>query len=97
MQTAAAAEDVGGDAMQLLALGQLDGAAHDRRMREFDIGIEKENVSALGLSSAQVAADRGHAAADHADVQAVAEAENDFGSAVGGVGVSDQHSRTRHL
>jgi len=96
-ETTAAAENVRCDAVKLLALSQLDGTAHDRRMREFDISVEKENVGALGLKRAQVAADRGHASADHTDVQAIAEAENDFGSAVGGVGISDQHSRTRHL
>lgn len=93
----AAAEDVCSDAMKLLALGEVDSAAHQGRMREVDVGIEEENVGALGLGRAEVAANRGHSAADHAYVQAVAKAENNFGSAVSGVRVSDQHSRTRHL
>jgi len=66
-------------------------------MREFDVGIEEENVSAVRLGRAQVASDRRHAAADHAHVQAVAEAENDLWSTIGGIGISHQHSRTRHL
>ena len=80
---AVAAQDVRGYTMELFALGQFDGAAHDRRMCQFDVGIEKENESAVGVSCAQVAADGRHSAADHADVQAVAEAENDLGRAVG--------------
>src|ERR1039458_1173849 len=94
---AVAAKDIRGDTMKLLALGQFDGAAHDRGMCQFDVGIKKENVDALGLGCSQIAADGGHSATDHADVQAVAEAENNIGSSAGGVGVSDQHSRTRHL
>jgi hypothetical protein len=73
-----AAQDVGGHAMQLLALRQFHAAANHRGMRQFDVGIEKQNVIAVGLGCAQVAAHRGHSAADHADVQAVAETENDF-------------------
>ena len=80
---AVAAQDVRGDTVKLLALGEFDGATHDGRMRQFDIGIEKENVGALGVRSSQVAANGGHSAADHADVQAVAEAENNLASAVG--------------
>jgi hypothetical protein len=52
-------------------------------VRQFDIGIEKEDVSAVGVSCTQVAADRRHSPSDHADVEAIAEAENDFGSAIG--------------
>jgi hypothetical protein len=81
--SAALAQNVRGHAMQLLALSQFHGATNNRRMREFDIGIEKKNVSAVGVSCAQVAADGRHSAADYADVEAVAEAENDFGRAVG--------------
>ena len=55
--TAALAKDVCGHAMELLALGQFDGAAHDLGMRQFDIGIEKKNVSAVGVGCAKVAAD----------------------------------------
>ncbi len=80
---AIAAQDVGGDTVKLLTLGEFDGAAHDGRMRQFDIGVEKENVGALGMGSTQVAADGGHSAADHADVQAIAEGENNLASAVG--------------
>src|ERR1039458_2836614 len=75
---AVAAKDIRGDTMKLLALGQFDGAAHDRGMCQFDVGIKKENVDALGLGCSQIAADGGHSATDHADVQAVAEAENNI-------------------
>lgn len=81
--TAALAEDVGGDAMKLLTLGEFDGAAHDGRMSQFDVGIEKENIGAVGMSCAEIPADRRHSAADHADVKAVAKTEHNFGSAVG--------------
>lgn len=79
----AAAQDVGSNTMKLLVLGQFDRAAHDRGMRQFDIGIQKQNVSALRVSCSQVAADGRHSAADYADIQAVAEGENDLGRAVG--------------
>ena len=78
-----AAEDVCGNTMKVTVLGEFDGAAHNRRMCQFDVRIEKENIGAVGVSCAQVAADGRHSAADHADVQAVAEAENDLGRAVG--------------
>jgi hypothetical protein len=42
--------------MKLFPLGQFDGAADYGSMREFDVGIEKENVSAVGMGCAQVAA-----------------------------------------
>src|SRR5580658_733946 len=77
-----AAKDIRSDAVKLLALGGFDGAAYHGGVRQFDIGIEKENVIALGLGRAQVAADRGHSAANHADVQAVAKSENNLGSAI---------------
>ena len=83
--------------MKMLALRQFDGATHRGRMSHLDIGIEKQNVGALGLSGTKVAADRGHSAADDAHVQAVAETQHNFRSTVGRVGISHQHSRTRHL
>ena len=95
--TASQAQDVCGDALKPLALGEFDGTANDGRVREFNVGIEKENVGAVGMGGAQVAADGGHSAADHADVQAVAETENNFWSAVCRTGISDQYSGTRHL
>src|SRR5258708_40284833 len=83
---AAAAQDVRGHTMELLALSQFHGAEHHRRVRELDIGIQKQNIGALGMSSAQVADDGRHPTADYADVEAVAKGQNNFWSAVGGVG-----------
>src|SRR5260370_1344395 len=94
---AIAAKDVGGDTMKPLALGQFDGAANHGSMSQFDVGIEKENVIALGLSRTQVAADGGHSAADDADVQPVAVPQRNFPSPVRRIGLCYQHSRTRHL
>jgi hypothetical protein len=54
---AVSAKNVCGDTMKLLSLRQFHGAANQRGMRKFNVGIEKENVNALGLSGAQVAAD----------------------------------------
>ena len=78
-----AAKDVGRHTMKLFALSQFDGASKHRRMREFDIGIEKQNVSALGVGCSQIAPDRGHSAGDYADVQPIAEAKHNFARAVG--------------
>ena len=69
--------------MKLLALRQFHGTANHRKMRQFDVGIEKQNVIALGLGRSQIAADRGHSAADHADVQSITESENYAGSTIG--------------
>jgi hypothetical protein len=69
--------------MKLFALSQFDGASKHRRMREFDIGIEKQNVSGLGVGCSQVAPDRGHSARDYADVQPIAKAKHNFARAVG--------------
>jgi hypothetical protein len=55
--TASTAKNVRSYTVKLLALGEFDSAANYGRMRQFDIGIEKENVGALGLSCPQVAAD----------------------------------------
>jgi len=41
--------------MKLFTLRQFHGAANHGRVCKFDIGIEKENINALGLSRAQVA------------------------------------------
>jgi hypothetical protein len=43
-------------------------------MREFDVGIEKENVCAVGLGCSQIATDGRHSATDDVDVQAIAKA-----------------------
>ena len=69
--------------MKLFALSQFDGTSKHRRMREFDIGIEKQNVSALGVGCSQIAPDRGHSAGDYADVQPIAEAKHNFARAIG--------------
>jgi hypothetical protein len=52
-------------------------------MREFDIGIEKQNVSALGVGCSQIAPHRGHSARDYADIQPIAKAKHNFARAVG--------------
>src|SRR5271165_1285432 len=80
---AVAANNVRSHTMKMFSLRELNRAAHHRRMPQFDVGIEKKNVVALRLCCAQVAADRRHSAANHAHVQAVAETENNFPSAVG--------------
>jgi len=92
-----AAQDVRGNAMKLLALGQFNGAAKYRRMSQFDVSVEKENIVALRAGRAKIAAHRGHSAADYADVQTVAKAKGNLRRAVGRVSVGHQHFRTRHL
>src|SRR5580704_3294887 len=91
---AIAAKNVRGHAMKMLALRRFDGTADHRGMRQFDIGIEKEHIGAFGVGGTEIASDGGHSAPDHADIQAVSKTEDDLRSAVGGVGISDQHSRT---
>ena len=59
-----------------------------REMREFDIGIEKQNVVAFSLSCSEIAADRGHSAANNAHPQPIAEAQDNFASTIRRVGVS---------
>src|ERR1700677_211642 len=94
---AVAAQDVRGHAVQLLPLRPFHRAPHHRGMRQFDVCIEKQNVGALRLRRSQVAPNRRHPAPDHTHIQPVAKTQNNFARAVGRVGVSDQHSRTRHL
>jgi hypothetical protein len=69
--------------MKLLALRQLDRPANHRRMREFYVRIEKQDVRALRLRRSQVAANRGHSARNHTNIQPIAKAQHNFASAVG--------------
>src|SRR5271169_2422540 len=72
--TAFVAKDVRSDTMKLLALGQFYGAANQGRVCQFNVGIEKENVGAVGMGGAQVAADGRHSATNHAYVEPIAKA-----------------------
>ncbi len=92
-----AAQDIRGNAMKLLALGQLNGAAKYRRMSQFDVSVEKENVVALRPGRAQISANGGHSPPDYADVQTVAKAKGNLRRAIGRISVGHQHFRTRHL
>jgi len=91
------AEDVSSDTVELPGLCLFHAAADERIISEFDIGVEKEKIRRIGLRCALIPSVGGHAALDYADSEPVAEAHDDFWGAIGGIGVSDQHSRTRHL
>jgi hypothetical protein len=86
--TAIAANNICSHTVQLLALGQLHGVANHRGMRQLDIGVEEENISTVGLGRTQIPADGRHPTPDEAYVQPVGEAENNFASAIGRIGVS---------
>src|SRR5450759_39462 len=88
-EAAVAAQDVGGHTLQVFALSGLDDRADQRIRRELVIRVEKKDVLGIGEASTVVAAGRRHASRNHLNLQAIAKAHDDFGGAVGGVGVSD--------
>src|SRR4029077_17321436 len=96
-ETSLAAKDVGCHTVQFLALGEFEGTAHQRMAGRFDIGVKKKDIGRVGKVNAGVAARRGQAAGNYADIKPIAEGHDNCRRSVGGVSISYQYSRIPHL
>src|ERR1700682_6507579 len=96
-QVAAAAPDVGGNAVQLTPLCQVDGPPNQSGVFQFQVGINKKNKRRSGLASACIATDGRQSTRNDFHIETSAEAQCQLGCAVGGTGVSNEDFGMPHL
>ena len=88
--------DVRCQAVQLLALHQFHGAANQCGIRNLDVRVDEKHVRRGGETRSVVSAYCGQAPADDFDIQPLGVAARNIGSAIGRVGVSQVHLRSRY-
>ena len=94
---AAIAPHVGGNAVQVAPLRQVDGPPDQGAVFQFHVRVNKKNKRRGGFASTGIASDGRQSAGNDFHIHPSAEAQGQFLRAIGGTGVSNEYFGMPHL